>query len=64
MPASYGKTWRDVLKAARSFAVTRRWNDVLAALDKELAPALEGTKPVPDAMRSLKQAVDQILATA
>jgi multiple sugar transport system substrate-binding protein len=62
MPANYGKTWRDVLKTARSFAVTRRWNDVLATLDKELAPALEGTKPVPDAMRSLKQAVDQILA--
>jgi multiple sugar transport system substrate-binding protein len=64
MPANYGKTWRDALKEARSFGITRRWNDVLATLDKELAPALEGSKPVPDAMRSLKQQVDQILATA
>jgi len=62
MPTNYGKTWRDALKEARSFGITRRWNDVLATLDKELAPALEGSKPVPDAMRSLKQQVDQILA--
>ena len=62
MPTNYGKTWRDALKEARSFGITRRWNDVLATLDKELAPALEGAKPVPDAMRSLKQQVDQILA--
>jgi len=64
MPANYGKTWRDALKLSRSFAVTRRWNDVLAAFDKELAPALDGSKPVSDAMRSMKLAVDQILADA
>jgi multiple sugar transport system substrate-binding protein len=64
MPANYGKTWRDALKLSRSFAITRRWNDVLATFDKELAPALDGSKPVSDAMRSMKLAVDQILADA
>lgn len=64
MPANYGKTWRDALKQARSFAVTRRWLEVQATFDRELAPALEGSKPVPDTMRSMKMAVDQILADA
>ncbi|MGH2353991.1 MAG: extracellular solute-binding protein [Chloroflexota bacterium] len=64
MPPNYGKTWRDALKLARSFAVTRRWNDVRSTFDREFAPALEGTKPVPDAMRAAKVAIDQILADA
>jgi multiple sugar transport system substrate-binding protein len=64
MPPNYGKTWRDVLRQARSFAVTRRWNDVRAAFDREYAPALNGEKPVPDAMRAAKAAIDQILAEA
>ena len=64
MPPNYGKTWRDVLKQARSFAVTRRWNEVRAAFDREFGPALEGQKPVPDAMRAAKAAIDQILAAA
>src|SRR3712207_7351192 len=50
-------------RVARSFAVTRRWIEVQAALDKELAPALDGTKPVPDAMRAMKAAIDQILSS-
>jgi multiple sugar transport system substrate-binding protein len=62
MPANYGRTWRDVLKGARSFGAARRWGDVIATFDRELAPALEGAKPVPDTMRAVKQAVDQILA--
>ncbi|HEX2184630.1 MAG TPA: sugar ABC transporter substrate-binding protein [Chloroflexota bacterium] len=64
MPANYGKTWRDALRVARSFAVTRRWIEVQGALDKELAPALDGTKPVPDAMRAMKAAIDQILSSS
>ncbi len=62
MPANYGRTWRDVLKGARSFGAARRWGDVIATFDKELAPALEGSRPVPDTMRAVKQAVDQVLA--
>jgi multiple sugar transport system substrate-binding protein len=61
MPANYGKTWRDVLRQARSFSVTRRWNDVRATFDKEFAPALDGTKSATDAMRAAKTAIDQIL---
>lgn len=64
MPSSYGKTWRDVLRQARAFGVTRRWNDVRTTFDRELAPALDGTKSATDAMRAAKQAVDQILKEA
>src|SRR6266542_1677476 len=63
MPPSYGKTWRDVLRQARSFAVTKRWNDVRATFDKEFAPALTGDKSATDAMRAAKAAIDQILAS-
>jgi ABC-type glycerol-3-phosphate transport system substrate-binding protein len=63
MPPNYGKTWRDVLRQARSFAVTRRWGDVRAAFDKEFAPALTGDKSAADAMRAAKASVDQILAS-
>jgi multiple sugar transport system substrate-binding protein len=62
MPARYGQTWRDALKLSRSFGVTRRWNDVLAAFSKEVNPAFDGDKPVPDAMRAAKASIDQILA--
>lgn len=64
MPPSYGKTWRDVLRQARSFSVTRRWNQVRTTFDREFAPALEGSKSATDAMRAAKQAVDQILKEA
>lgn len=63
-PPNYGRTWREVLRQARSFSVTRRWNQVRTTFDKEFAPALEGQKSVPDAMRAAKAAVDQILAEA
>ena len=61
MPANYGKTWRDVLRQARSFAVTRRWNQVRSTFDREFASALEGQKSATDAMRAAKAAIDQIL---
>ncbi len=64
MPSRYGQTWRDALKLARSFNVTRRWNDVLAAFTREMGPAFDGDKPVPDGMRAAKAAIDQILAQA
>ncbi|CAA9254706.1 MAG: hypothetical protein AVDCRST_MAG77-2380 [uncultured Chloroflexi bacterium] len=63
MPANYGKTWREVLKLARSFSVTRHWGEVRTTFDAELAPALDGKKSVPDAMRSAKEAIDRILAS-
>jgi multiple sugar transport system substrate-binding protein len=62
MPPRYGQTWRDALKLSRSFGVTRRWNDVLAAFSKAVNPAFDGDQPVPDAMRAAKTAIDQILA--
>jgi len=61
MPANYGKTWRDVLRQARSFGVTRRWNQVRTTFDREFAPALEGQKSATDAMRAAKAALDQVL---
>lgn len=64
MPASYGKTWRDVLRQARSFAVTRRWNQVRTTFDREFAAALDGTTSATDAMRAAKQAIDQVLKEA